>query len=562
MLNKKVLLLGLLLLAGGADCSAQISVLNKIKNKAKQMVKKEISPSRAIGRSKTSSCDKDLQKRYDAMMGPGINRNAEDTPPTVPIPDQTTALLEPLGYPLDEKEGRSAGKIVLPPLTVKGQEKWEETLPFVTSFTNKRLFDEFVALKQFIEDHPTSEFWPLSSRIERLSEELSARCDALDKYVKAYNESKDEDKTAEYEWGKTNARNYVVRVIGGDAYKRVVRSPIDVYFTSTGKGQVHVAPETEQFFNAHGGWSGATTVAWTKWDPEPNKGKAKTSVEGQQAVVNYTNNAGAQVDLNGVIYYLHNKGNGGYAIAHECNKVAVRGKDMVIPQHIDLNGRKYPVIHLVGGLFNGAEIKSVTLPEGLTEIQGQVFRNTAITEIIIPSTVVRVGGSAFSGCKRLSKVVFLPKKMEIVDREAFAGCTSLTSVHLPASVERLGDGVFKESAVSDVVLPQNITSINSNMFEGCKSLKTLQVPTTVKTIEGGAFMESGLTSIEIPSVTAIDEWAFNNCKSLKSVVLNKALKENFFMGAYQAFDGCTLLEIKPGTKELYYPAGFKFVEFK
>ena len=100
------------------------------------------------------------------------------------------------------------------------------------------------------------------------------------------------------------------------------------------------------------------------------------------------------------------------------------------------------------------------------------------------------------------------------------------------------------------------------MFEGCKSLKTLQVPTTVKTIEGGAFMESGLTFIEIPSVTAIDEWAFNNCKSLKSVVLNKALKENFFMGAYQAFDGCTLLEIKPGTKELYYPAGFKFVEFK
>ena len=44
MLNKKVLLLGLLLLAGGADCSAQISVLNKIKNKAKQVVKKEISP--------------------------------------------------------------------------------------------------------------------------------------------------------------------------------------------------------------------------------------------------------------------------------------------------------------------------------------------------------------------------------------------------------------------------------------------------------------------------------------------------------------------------------------
>ena len=39
MLNKKVLLLGLLLLAGGADCSAQISVLNKIKNKPKSVIR-------------------------------------------------------------------------------------------------------------------------------------------------------------------------------------------------------------------------------------------------------------------------------------------------------------------------------------------------------------------------------------------------------------------------------------------------------------------------------------------------------------------------------------------
>ena len=560
MYKRLLLLFGLMLIMGISESQAQISVLNKLKNKAKSVVNKVTSPVKTQSRSQSRQ-DKEIEKRANAYLGPDGNRNAEDQAPTIAIPDNTTALLAPLGYPLDEKEGRDQSKIVLPPLTLKGQEKWHETLVWPNMLTNKRLYDEFLALEQFVEDHPESEFYPYSARMGSIQDELSARVKALDDYVGSYKTSKETDKTADYEWEKNGDRAFVERDISGDAYKRVVRSPIDVFFTTKNK-RFLVDDDTKAFFEAHGGWANATQGPFTKWDPNPNKEQVNTSVTGQKAVVNYSNDAGGQVDLDGVSYYLHKRNNSCYAVAHSCNEVAVRGKDIVIPQYIELNGDKYPVLHLVGELFRGTKIKSVTLPEGLTEIQGQVFRYTPITKIVIPSTVVRVGGAAFDGCKQLTQVEFLPRKMEIVDREAFADCSALTTVILPPCVERLGAGVFKNSAVANVTLPQNITALPEYLFEDCKNLKTVKVPTSVKTIESGAFSGSGITSIEIPSVTSIDSWGFNNCKALKSVVLNSALKENFFAEAYQEFEGCPFLTIKPGTKELYIPAGFKFVDFK
>lgn len=556
MYRKISLLLCLALLAGSVDSQAQLSVINKIRNKTRQVVSKVKSPAKS---SSSSSRNEALEKRAVAIMGPDGARNAEDEKPTVPIPDQTTALLEPLGYPLDEKEGRVADRIVLPPLTEKAQVKWQETLPLTSSLTNKRLYDEYLALEQFVEDHPLSEHYPYSGRKRLVEEELYGRVNTLNEYADKYKESKDADATEEYEWVKNMHRGYVERVIRGDLYKRVLRSPIDVFFTAKTK-KFTVSEDTRAFFEAHGGWANATRVAFTKWDPNPGKESANTSVAGQKAVVNYSGEAGGQVDLDGVTYYLHKRNNSCYAVAHSCNEVAVRGRDIVIPQYILLNGDKYPVIHLVGELFCGTKIKSVTLPEGLTEIQGQVFRYTPITEVVIPSTVKRVGGSAFESCKQLARVEFLPQKMDIVDMEAFGGCTALASVKLPPFVKRLGSGVFKGSAVSSVTLPQNITEIPKEMFNGCKSLKTMQIPSGVKSIGSMAFSESGLVSIEMPSVTSIDTWAFMNCKSLKSVVLNSALKGDFFMEAYHTFTGCPSLEIKPGTRELYFPAGFKFVD--
>ena len=78
-----------------------------------------------------------------------------------------------------------------------------------------------------------------------------------------------------------------------------------------------------------------------------------------------------------------------------------------------------------------------------------------------------------------------------IGKEAFKGCSSLTSVEIPASV----------------------TKISSWAFFGCSSLTSVEIPEGVTKIDRSAFADcSALTSVEIPSsVTKISGWAFLGC---------------------------------------------------
>ncbi len=76
-------------------------------------------------------------------------------------------------------------------------------------------------------------------------------------------------------------------------------------------------------------------------------------------------------------------------------------------------------------------------------------------DIVIPSTheglpVKEIGGSAFSGCSRLTSVV-IPDSVTSIGTSAFRDCTSLTSIKIPDSV----------------------TSIGGYEFYGCKSLTSV-----------------------------------------------------------------------------------------
>lgn len=115
--------------------------------------------------------------------------------------------------------------------------------------------------------------------------------------------------------------------------------------------------------------------------------------------------AGATVDIEGVLYVLHNSNNGGasHAFISEVAKTAVAGKNIVISDYVTYNGKKYPVTEMRGNIFSGTAIKSVKLPSTLTEISNSAFRETPITEIVIPASVKIVQGSAFYGCKNLTK---------------------------------------------------------------------------------------------------------------------------------------------------------------
>lgn len=76
---------------------------------------------------------------------------------------------------------------------------------------------------------------------------------------------------------------------------------------------------------------------------------------------------------------------------------------------------------------NCTKLNYVKMHEGLKEIGDYAFYGTAVTEVVIPSSVERIGEYAFAYCKNLRKV-FMPKKFKNLPRGIFQACPDLREI--------------------------------------------------------------------------------------------------------------------------------------
>ena len=367
------------------------------------------------------------------MVGPDNNKNAEDEAPTVRLPETHTALFAPLGYPVEATYGIKSVKPVMPPREASDQVNWSEKQPNVYELDNQSLVAEFLMLDDCFADGYIKTLTPAHWRYDEIVKgELWARVGALNKMVEQYNEAKEEYGADTYQWVINGIHNKIASVLDSREYKTLIRSSLTPLFTLKDKW---ISDETKAYFNAHGGYENAHKANWTVWDPQPNKKSITTSASGQTGKVIEEVGAGATVDIEGVLYVLHNSNNGGasHAFISEVAKTAVAGKNIVIPDYVTYNGKKYPVTEMRGNIFSGTAIKSVKLPSTLTEISNSAFRETPITEIVIPASVKIVQGSAFYGCKNLTKVVFENDVMDEV-HGCFQKCINLKNVKFPRRV--------------------------------------------------------------------------------------------------------------------------------
>ena len=98
-----------------------------------------------------------------------------------------------------------------------------------------------------------------------------------------------------------------------------------------------------------------------------------------------------------------------------------------------------------------------------------------------------------------------------IGRDAFEGCSGLTSLVLSNSVTNIGDYAFMYcSGLTSLVIPNSVTDIGNYVFYGCSGLTSLVIPNSVTSIGRYAFYGcSGLTSLVLSnSVTNIGDYAF------------------------------------------------------
>ena len=145
-------------------------------------------------------------------------------------------------------------------------------------------------------------------------------------------------------------------------------------------------------------------------------------------------------------------------------------------------------------------ITKVIISPGIEEIEsgdvlyGVFTYSTALEEIIIPDTVVKMGQGTFWGCKELKKVN-IPKKVDTISKHTFVHCTNLESITIPSNVITIEEDAFGLCKnLSNIIIPSSVTSIGDQAFSGCDNLLNITIPASVTTMGSEVF---GI----IPSIT-------------------------------------------------------------
>ena len=192
-----------------------------------------------------------------------------------------------------------------------------------------------------------------------------------------------------------------------------------------------------------------------------------------------------------------------------------------------------------------ADYSAYYTPYGVQEankIPGAAFRDkNTLIRVMLPKSIIKIGGSAFSGCYNLLSVGHIPDNVRHIGDNAFGRCNELKSINLPQQLEeigayafaycdklkwknfslpntlkKIGDGAFAgyrgkgRFENCTLSLPDNLEELGDSSFANCDFVGELKLPNKITNIPRGCFAGNYFTgTLIIPNgVISIGEEAF------------------------------------------------------
>ena len=219
----------------------------------------------------------------------------------------------------------------------------------------------------------------------------------------------------------------------------------------------------------------------------------------------------------------------------DCNTSA-SGK-MTIPDTIE----GYPVTKIGNYAFSDCSaLTSVTIPASITSIGTLAFYNCenlkdvyitdlkAWCQINCDSFVSSPMGYAtnlYLNGQKLTGELIIPSSVTRIGNGAFYNCSGITSVTIPQGVYSIGEYAFAFSNISNISLPSGLMKIGDNAFHYCK-LTNVNIPASVSSIGEGAFDVSYSASPVVLTVNSVYARKYAESNSLNYILVLKSLNIN------------------------------------
>lgn len=268
------------------------------------------------------------------------------------------------------------------------------------------------------------------------------------------------------------------------------------------------------------------------------------------------------LDVDGVSYSVDLSQ--GTASLVKCNTLA--NTNVTIPDFVEYAAVKYPVVTICENAYYGTPITTLSIPATVTYIERDAFYGCASlssVELKDGDSLLTFAPSSFScfglpsGVTSKFTTLKLGRNIYFTSANPFANQRELISIEIGPKVTSLPNFVFSNDiALKSVTIPANVREIGQLAFDCCTGLvEVLGLEENTLITEFSSYLFRGCNSLKRVSspknLSVIGDHAFTNCLSLEEFTISSSVDSVM----YCAFDGCTSLKslvITDGYNPLYF----------